>query len=104
LERLFRALDVDHDGKLTRAEFERSPLNTSRRGPSRPLSAKEAAEVVPAASLAAALERVAGETLTFRQDNTARKTDDLVFESLDEDHNGVLTEEEIAKALPLLLA
>jgi hypothetical protein len=41
LERLFRSLDVDHDGKLTRAEFERSPLNTSRRGPAaRPLSPK----------------------------------------------------------------
>src|SRR5579884_4348232 len=46
LERLFRSLDVDHDGKLTRAEFERSPLNTSRRGPTaRPLSPREAAEV-----------------------------------------------------------
>jgi Ca2+-binding EF-hand superfamily protein len=104
LDRLFQSLDADHDGKLTRAEFEKSPLNTSRRGPTaKPLSAKEASEVVPAASLAAALERVAGETLAFRQDNTARKTDDMVFASLDADRNGVLTEEEILKALPSLL-
>ncbi len=105
LARLFRALDVDNDGKLTRAEFERSPLNTSRRGPTaRPLSPREAAETVPAARLAEALERVAGETLAFRQDNTARKTDDLVFESLDADRNGALTDDEILKALASLLA
>src|SRR5262245_2343040 len=42
LDRLFQSLDADHDGKLTRAEFEKSPLNTSRRGPTaKPLSAKE---------------------------------------------------------------
>ena len=80
LARLFKALDTDGDGKLTRAEFERSPLNTSRRGPgARPLSPKEAAEIVPQTKLAEALERVVGETLAFRQDSTARKTDDLVF-------------------------
>src|SRR6476620_7377270 len=49
LARLLRRLDTNGDGKLTRAEFERSPLNTSRRGPTaRPLSEKEAAEIVPA--------------------------------------------------------
>src|SRR5262245_50189387 len=64
LTRLFRLLDADGNGKLSRAEFERSPLNTSRRGPTvRPLSAKEAAETVSAAKLNEALERVAGETL-----------------------------------------
>jgi Ca2+-binding EF-hand superfamily protein len=105
LERLFQTLDTDKDGKLTREEFERSPLNTSRRGPTaRPLSPKEAAEIVPAKKLAEALERVAGETLAFRQDNTSRKTDDAVFDALDADHNGVLTEDEILQASELLLA
>src|SRR5215472_9365236 len=74
LARLFRTLDTDKDGKLSRAEFERSPLNTSRRGKTaRPRSSREDAETVPASKLAAALERVAGETLAFRQDNTNRK-------------------------------
>ncbi len=105
LARLFGALDTDNDGNLSRAEFERSPLNTSRRGPTaRPLSPREAAETVPAGRLADALERVAGETLAFRQDNTARKTDDMVFASLDADRNGALTEDEILKALASLLA
>lgn len=105
LERLFKSLDTDNDGKLTRAEFERSPLNTSRRGPkSRPLSAKEAAEIVPASRLAADLERVAGETLAFRQNNTARAIDDRVFASLDENRDGVLNDEEIGRATELLLA
>src|SRR5947209_5197576 len=83
LARLFRALDADNDGKLSRAEFERSPLNTSRRGPTlRPLSPREAAETVPPKKLAEALERVAGDTLAFRQDDSGRKSDDLVFEAL----------------------
>lgn len=105
LTRLFQALDVDKDGKLSRAEFERSPLNTSRRGAKgRRLSSKEAAETVPARKLAEALERVAGQTLAFRQDNTNRKTDDAVFEALDADHNGALSEDEILQAQALLLA
>jgi Ca2+-binding EF-hand superfamily protein len=105
LARLFQTLDTDKDGKLTRAEFERSPLNTSGRGPTaRPLSPKEAAEIVPARKLAEALERVAVATLTFRQDNTNRQTDDSVFAGLDANHDGVLTEDEILQATALLLA
>jgi Ca2+-binding EF-hand superfamily protein len=105
LGRLFQDLDVNHDGKLSRAEFEQSPLNTSRRGPTgRPLSAKEAAEIMPATKLAEALERVVGETLAFRQDDSGRNTDDLVFAALDVNHKGVLTEENMLRAPELLLA
>ncbi|HTU23140.1 MAG TPA: hypothetical protein VMG10_34210 [Gemmataceae bacterium] len=105
LARLFQTLDVDKDGKLTRAEFDQSPLNTSRRGAKgRRMSPKEAAKTVPARKLAEALERVAGQTLAFRQDNTNRKTDDSVFDALDADRNGALSEDEILQAQTLLLA
>lgn len=105
LARLFQALDMDKDGKLTKAEFERSPLNTSKRGPTaRPRNMREANEIVPVSKLAEALERVAGETLAFRQDDSDRKTDDAVFAALDADKNGVITEDEILNAPALLLA
>jgi Ca2+-binding EF-hand superfamily protein len=104
LTRLFQTLDTDKNGKLSRAEFERSPLNTSRRGNTmRTRPSEESKETIPAARLGEALERVAGETLAFRQDNTSRKTDDQVFESLDADRNGALTEEEILQAPTMLL-
>ncbi|HET6573852.1 MAG TPA: EF-hand domain-containing protein [Fimbriiglobus sp.] len=105
LARLFESLDADKNGKLTRVEFERSPLNTSRRGPNgRPLSPREAAQIIPASRLMSSLERVAGETLAFRQDNTARKTDDQVFAALDTDNNSVLAENELVDGPNLLLA
>ena len=64
----------------------------------------EAAEIVPASKLAEALERVAGDTLAFRQDNTARKTDDMVFAALDTNRDGVLSEDEMLAAPDVLLA
>ncbi len=104
LEALFKSLDANHDGKLSKAEFARSPLNVSLRGGGRPMSADEAGKEVPRGELAKSLTRVAGDTLILRQDVAAAAEDLAVFKALDANGDGALDEAELANLPARLLA
>jgi Ca2+-binding EF-hand superfamily protein len=100
VEKLLRQLDADADGKLTREEAARSPL-LRQTEPSQArafLDTLKVAPTVSAAEVSKTVERVVGENVVYRQDDSATESDSLVFELLDEDGNGVLDHQEMAAA------
>ncbi|MEX2137871.1 MAG: hypothetical protein WD894_01330 [Pirellulales bacterium] len=100
VEKLLRQLDADSDGKLTRDEAARSPL-LRQTEPSQARAFLDTLDValrVSAAEVAKTVERVVGENVVYRQDDSATESDSLVFELLDEDRNGVLDDKEMTTA------
>jgi Ca2+-binding EF-hand superfamily protein len=100
VEKLLRQLDADSDGKLTREEAARSPL-LRQPEPSQGkafLDKLKVAATVSAAEVSKTVTRVVGESVIYRQDNSATESDSLVFELLDEDGNRVLDQKEMAEA------
>jgi Ca2+-binding EF-hand superfamily protein len=100
VEKLLRQLDVDQDGKITREEAPNSPL-LRRTEPEQARAFLDTLKVRPtvsAAEIMQSVERVVGEHVVYRQDNSATESDSLVFELLDESGNGVLEAVEMATA------
>jgi hypothetical protein len=100
VEKLLGQLDTDGDGKLTREEAARSPL-LRQSEPSQGkafLDTLKVAATVSAAEVSKTVTRVVGESVVYRQDDSATESDSLVFELLDEDDNRVLDQKEMAEA------
>jgi Ca2+-binding EF-hand superfamily protein len=100
LNRLLAQLDVDEDGQVSRAEADRSPL-LRQAGPapeSSFLASLEANQPSAPIDLVGAVTRIAGETMVYRQEDSASQSDASVFELLDEDGSGVIDPGEMATA------
>ncbi|QDV47781.1 transaldolase/EF-hand domain-containing protein [Stieleria neptunia] len=100
LDRLVTTLDMDKDGKVSREETSNHPLfTTSRRFQGnaflntlrnpRPFTERE---------LALAVDRAAGQLVTYRQNNALAEQDLSVFSVLDQDQSGLIDRREMRLA------
>lgn len=104
VDRTFKTLDVNGDGKVSREEARKSPLFSS----SRPVSANkflqslDGAKDVERREIIQTVERLGGETVAYRQDVQSEKGDEEVFKRLDKDGSGALDPSELAGAAELI--
>jgi Ca2+-binding EF-hand superfamily protein len=100
LGRLLKQLDVDEDGQVSRAEADRSPLLRQAEPATESgfLASLEANQPTAPIDLTGAVTRVAGETMVYRQEDSASQSDASVFELLDEDGSGVIDPGEMTTA------
>ncbi len=100
VERLFERLDANRDGRLTRDEGWKSPLITTRRTgkESEFLNGLDAKKEIARSELVKSVDRVAGETVAYRQDSTSAEGDLEVFKLLDLNGSGKLERDELAAA------
>jgi Ca2+-binding EF-hand superfamily protein len=100
LGRLLAELDVDDDGQVSRGEADRSPLLRQGEPASESgfLASLEANQPAAPIDLVGAVTRVAGETMVYRQEDSASQSDASVFELLDEDGSGVIDPGEMTTA------
>ena len=105
VDRLIRILDVNGDGKLSRAETARSPLlRRKQRDSARAfLDSLRTPQTTSRRDIFQTVERVGGETVTYRQDNSTASNDDQLFQFLDTDSSGLLDSAEMAGAVQRLL-
>jgi Ca2+-binding EF-hand superfamily protein len=97
---LHRQLDQDRDGVLSVAEAARSPV-LRQDDPARDAELLRAIGLQPSAAaldVAKMITRVAGETVIYRQDDSATESDGRLFELFDDDGSGIVDAREMATA------
>jgi Ca2+-binding EF-hand superfamily protein len=104
VERMFKSLDTDGNGKVSRQEARKSPLFSTSRGPSAEkfLESLDGAKDVERREIIQTVERIGGETVAYRQDMNSAQGDFEVFKRLDKDHSGSLDAAEMAAAADLI--
>ncbi|WP_182867145.1 EF-hand domain-containing protein [Stieleria mannarensis] len=100
LARLVTMLDTDRDGKVSRAETSNHPLfTTSRRFEGNPfLASLRNKRPFTEQELALAVDRAAGQMVTYRQNNALAEQDLSVFNVLDQDQSGLIDRREMRLA------
>lgn len=100
IENLIAMLDVDQDGRVSRAETRKSPLfNTKRRLDDNPfLQRLERDSSVSRRDVMMTVQRAAGQPLAYRQDDSLADNDLGVFDVLDEDGSGMIEPNEMRLA------
>jgi Ca2+-binding EF-hand superfamily protein len=104
VDRMFKALDVDHDGKLSRQEVRKSPLFSSPKAASTNpfLDSLDNAKNIERREIIQTVERLGGETVAYREDSQSEKGDLAFFQRLDQDDSGTLDSTEMAAAADLI--
>lgn len=100
IENLIAELDVDQDGRVSRAETRKSPLfNTKRRFDDNPFLQKlERDASVSRRDVTMTVQRAAGQPLAYRQDDSLADNDLGVFDVLDGDGSGMIEPAEMRLA------
>lgn len=100
LDRLVTMLDTDKDGKVSRDETGNHPLfTTSRRfQDNKFLSSLRSKRPFTESELALAVDRAAGQLVTYRQNNSLAEQDLSVFNVLDQDQSGLIDRAEMRLA------
>ena len=100
VERLIKELDVDGDGRVSRKESQPSPLfNARRRFTDNPFLAQlDENKMLSRREIEQEVERVGGETVAYRQDDSAAENDLAVFKLLDADGSGRIEPDEMHTA------
>ena len=100
LHKLRGMLDANHDGKISRQETAKHPLFTTGRrfSGNKFLESLRSEKSYTDDDLSQAVQRVAGQLMTFRQNNSLSAQDLSVFQVLDENNSGMIERVEMRTA------